>query len=254
MSQNPTTDQPAAHSLPDLADPTAILFDLDGTLVDTVAVRVAGWVEAFRRFDIAVDGQLLPRYMGSDGRWLAREVARAAGHEMDWATSDEIDRLAGSLFDKLNTAPQPLPGAIELLTALEQTGERSREGSGLTFCIATASQPGQVATSVASLRLPTPPPIVDAGHVENAKPEPDLLFAAAAQLDVPPDRCWYVGDSVWDMMAGSRAGMVGVGVTTGAVDAAALLKAGASVALPDLEVLLAELRRRGLLAAAPIGR
>lgn len=232
-------DRPVSRSLADLLSPTAILFDLDGTLVDTVALRVAGWVEAFRRFDVPVDRERLPAYMGSDGRWLAREVARAASLEMDWATSDEIDRLAGSLFDELNTAPKPLPGATELLTALE--------AGGLTYCIATASQPGQVATSVAALGLPAVPRIVDAGQVENAKPEPDLLLAAAAQLGVPPEQCWYVGDSIWDMMAGTRAGMTGVAVTSGAMGADALLEAGAAVSIANLTTLLEALRSRGLL-------
>jgi HAD superfamily hydrolase (TIGR01509 family) len=226
-------------SLSDLPEPRALLFDLDGTLVDTVALRVAAWVEAFGRFDIPVDRELLPAYMGSDGRWLAREVARAAGREIDWATSDEIDRLSGSHFDELNRAPQPLPGATELLTALEE--------EGLTFCIATASQPGQVEANVKALGLPAPPRIVDASHVENAKPEPDLLLAAAAQLGVAPEGCWYVGDSTWDMMASVRAGVVGIGVTTGATDAATLVSAGAAVAVPDLTTLHAELVRRELL-------
>ncbi len=243
MKQNLPANGPAPGRLratpADLPEPRALLLDLDGTLVDTVAVRVAAWVEAFRRFDIPADRESLPAYMGSDGRWLAREVARAAGREIDWATSDEIDRLSGSLFDELNQSPAPLPGATELLTALEE-----RE---LTFCIATASQPGQVEANVMALRLPAPPRIVDASHVENAKPEPDLLLAAAAQLGVAPGSCWYVGDSAWDMMASVRAGVVAVGVTTGATSAEKLLEAGASVALPGLPALLAELRRRGLL-------
>jgi HAD superfamily hydrolase (TIGR01509 family) len=234
----PPTVRPSV-ALPDLPEPQAILFDLDGTLVDTVALRVAAWVEAFGRFDIPIDRELLPAYMGSDGRWLAREVARAAGREIDWATSDEIDRLSGSLFDKLNKAPQPLPGATELLTALE--------GEGRTFCIATASQPGQVEANVKALGLPAPPRIVDASHVENAKPEPDLLLAAAAQLGVAPEGCWYVGDSSWDMMASVRAGTVAVGVTTGATSAETLLAAGAAVVVQGLPAFLAEFRRRGLL-------
>jgi HAD superfamily hydrolase (TIGR01509 family) len=243
MSYSRRPNQPPTDrlqvTLPDLPEPRALLFDLDGTLVDTVALRVAAWLEAFRRFDIPIDRELLPAYMGSDGRWLAREVARAAGREIDWATSDEIDRLSGALFDELNKAPQPLPGATELLTALEE--------EGLTFCIATASQPGQVEANVKALGLPAPPAIVDASRVENAKPEPDLLLAAAAQLGVAPEDCWYVGDSAWDMMASVRAGTVSVAVTTGATSAEALLAAGAAVAVQGLSALAAELRRRGLL-------
>jgi HAD superfamily hydrolase (TIGR01509 family) len=123
-----------------------------------------------------------------------------------------------TIFDELNVSPATLPGATELLTILE--------ASSLTFAIATASQPGQVAVSVAALRLPVPPRIIDAGHVEHAKPAPDLLLVAAEQVGVAPGRCWYVGDSAWDMMAGAAAGMPAVGVTTGATDAADLRRPG----------------------------
>jgi HAD superfamily hydrolase (TIGR01509 family) len=247
MSDQPIRTTPAAsvpaHATPAeieaLPEPAALLFDLDGTLVDTVRLRIAAWQEALGRHGIDVDQQRLGRYIGSDGRWLAREMARLiAGRDMDWAESDEADRESGAIFDELNRVPKPLPGSTELLTALEE--------SRLTFAIATSSQPGQVAVSVEALRLPAPPPITDGSHVEHAKPEPDLLLASAAQLDVAPAKCWYVGDASWDMLACSRAGMVGIGVTTGAADAATLLGAGARVAIPDLTVLLAALRARGL--------
>jgi beta-phosphoglucomutase-like phosphatase (HAD superfamily) len=223
-----------------LADPAALLFDLDGTLVDTVALRIEAWVRAFASRGLTVDPERLSGYMGSDGRWLAGEIGHAAGVELDWEARDRLDRMSGAIFTELNVAPVPLPGATELLTALEE--------SHLTFAIATSSQPGQVAVSVAALRLPSPPPITDGSHVERAKPEPDLLLASATQLDVPPARCWYVGDSVWDMMASVGAGMVAIGVTAGAADVAALSAAGAAVALSGLGDVHAELRRRGLVA------
>jgi HAD superfamily hydrolase (TIGR01509 family) len=228
-----------ATTLKQLVDPLAILFDLDGTLVDTVMVRVEGWRRAAGKMGLAIDPAILPQYMGSDGRWLAGEVARSIGVELDWAARDQLDRDAGANFDQLNVSPVPLPGATELLTLLES--------SSLIFLIATASQPGQVAVSVNALKLPAPPPIVDAGHVENAKPAPDLLLVAAAQLGIAPERCWYVGDSKWDMMAGAAARMPGIGVTTGATDAAGLLAAGATTVVSGLPELRDELRRRGLL-------
>jgi HAD superfamily hydrolase (TIGR01509 family) len=233
MSQN-------ARILAELRTPDAILFDLDGTLVHTVHLRAEAWRRAFSAFGLPIDAAVLPQYMGSDGRWLAGEVGRTAGRELDWETRDELDRAAGANFDELNVSPETLPGATELLTLLE--------ASDLIFAIATASQPGQVAASVGALGLPQPPPITDGGHVEHAKPAPDLLLASAAQVGVAPERCWYVGDSVWDMMAGVAAGMTGVGVTTGATDAAGLLAAGAEVAIPNLLPLIDELRRRELLA------
>jgi phosphoglycolate phosphatase len=225
-------------TLADLPDPQAVLFDLDGTLVDTVRARAEAWRLAFEKFGLAIDPAILPRYMGSDGRWLAGEVGRAAGRELDWVARDELDRSSGAIFDELNVSPATLPGAAELLTLLE--------ASSLTFAIATASQPGQVAVSVAALRLPAPPRIVDGGHVEHAKPAPDLLLAAAAQVGVAPERCWYVGDSAWDMMASVAAKMPAIGVTTGATDTAGLLAAGATVVIAGLPSLRDELRRRGL--------
>lgn len=238
MSPSTPPSRPSADpTLADLPDPAALLFDLDGTLVDTVQRRIEAWWEALRRGGVDVDRARLSGYIGSDGRWLAREMAREQGRELDYAETEELDRVSGAIFDELNASPVPLPGATELLTALEE--------SRLTFAIATSSRPGQVAVSVRSLRLPAPPPITDGSHVANAKPEPDLLLESAAQLGLPPERCWYVGDSKWDMMASVRAKMVGIGVTTGAVDADALAAAGAAVAVASLTELHAELRRRG---------
>jgi HAD superfamily hydrolase (TIGR01509 family) len=218
--------------------PQAVLFDLDGTLVDTVHLRIEAWAEALRRHGVVVDRKRLATLIGSDGRRLAREMSREAGREFDAAEASVVDDLSGAIFDELNAAPVPLPGATDLLSALEL--------SHLTFAIATSSLPGQVMASVNSLALPAEPPIVDQSHVTHAKPAPDLLLAAAAQLGVEPERCWYVGDSTWDMIASAAAGMTGIGVTTGAADSDALVAAGAAVTIEDLTVLLAELRRRGL--------
>ncbi|MGD0122033.1 MAG: HAD family phosphatase [Candidatus Limnocylindrales bacterium] len=218
--------------------PQAILFDLDGTLVDTVRLRIEAWTEALRQHGVAVDHDRLAGLIGSDGRRLAREMSREAGREFDEAEAKVVDDLSGAIFDELNATPAPLPGATELLSALEL--------SHLTFAIATSSLPGQVMASVRSLTLPAEPPIVDGSHVAHAKPAPDLLLAAAAQLGVAPEGCWYVGDSTWDMIASAAAGMTSIGVTTGAADSDALTAAGATVTIEDLTALLAELRRRGL--------
>jgi HAD superfamily hydrolase (TIGR01509 family) len=230
---------PSSRPLAGLAEPAALLFDLDGTLVDTVPVRIEAWSRAFERFGIPVDRASLAGYIGSDGRWLAAEIGRAAGRELNYAATDEVDQVAGAIFDELNTSPAPLPGATELLTALE--------ASRLSFAIATSSQLGQIAASVAALHLPSPPPITNGSDVVNAKPAPDLLLVSAAQLGVSPGRCWYVGDSTWDMLAAVRAGMVAIGVTTGAIDAPGLIATGASVSIPSLADLLDHLRERGLI-------
>ena len=218
--------------------PQAVLFDLDGTLVDTVHLRIEAWRGALRQHGVTVVRERLAGMIGSDGRRLALELSREAGREFDETEAKVVDDLSGAIFDKLNAVPVPLPGATDLLSALEV--------SHLTFAIATSSLPGQVMASVNSLGLPAEPQIVDGSHVAHAKPAPDLLLAAAAQLGAQPERCWYVGDSTWDMIASAAAGMTGIGVTTGAADSEALVAAGAAVTIEDLTVLLAELRRRGL--------
>ena len=230
-----TTDDLAALPLPG-----ALLFDLDGTLVDTVGRRVEGWQAAFAEIGIAADRDRIAALIGSDGKRLAREVSRAAGHRLAEDVIARVDRRAGALFSALNHDPHPLPGAAELLQALLD--------GPLPFAIATSSLGAQVMASVDALRLPHRPPIVDGEHVEHAKPAPDLLLLAAERMGTPPERCWYVGDAVWDFLACRAVGMTGVAVPTGAADADELLAAGADVALDSLDELAAELRRRGLLA------
>jgi HAD superfamily hydrolase (TIGR01509 family) len=226
------------HTLRSLPVPQAILFDLDGTLVDSVELRIEAWRRALGQHGVEVDHDRLAPLIGSDGRRLAREMSREVGREFDDAEAVAVDNLSGAIFDELNATPLPHAGATALLSALEL--------SHMTFAIATSSLPGQVMASVTSLGLPSEPTIVDGSHVEHAKPAPDLLLYAAAQLKATPERCWYVGDSTWDMVASAAAGMIGIGVTTGAASADALLAAGAAVTIEDLTVLLAELRRRGL--------
>jgi HAD superfamily hydrolase (TIGR01509 family) len=210
--------------------PAAIVFDLDGTLVDTVNTRIDAWEEVFAEFGIPVAGADLEPMIGMDGRRLAIEVASRAGATLDDTASEEIDRRAGELFDQRNRDPRPLRGARELLQRLDDVG--------VTWAIATSSRAAQVAASVAALRLERPPRIVDGSSVERAKPAPDLLLLAARRLDADAKECWYVGDSTWDMRAACAARMRAIGVLAGAaVDGDALRDAGATVVLDTLDQL-----------------
>jgi len=216
--------------MPPLRRPDAILFDLDGTLVDTVPARIAAWLAALDEIGITATQEQLGPMIGMDGRHLAREVAVAAGRRLTDEEAEAIDHRSGEQFDDRNRDPQPLPGARELLRGL---GER-----GLPWAIATSSRREQVAVSIRALDQPDEPRIVDGTHVEHAKPAPDLLLLGARELDAVPEACWYVGDSTWDMRAAVAAGMEPIGILAGAaVDAEALLDAGASVVLPTLRDL-----------------
>ncbi len=213
-----------------LPAPDAVLFDLDGTLVDTVPNRIGAWVEALERAGLPTGRDQLGPLMGLDGRRLAREIAALAGAPIDEARSEEIDRDSGEIYERLNRDPRPLPGVRAVVAAIERRG--------LRWAIATSSRKAQVAASVAALGLASEPTIIDASHVKHAKPEPDLLIYAARELRVDPARCWYVGDATWDMTSAVAAGMIAVGVSAGsAVGADALRAAGAAVVIGSLDAL-----------------
>ncbi len=214
-------------TLGDLPLPDALVFDLDGTLIDTVETRIAAWLEALAAAGTPTTRARLAPLIGLDGKRLASEIAALAGTPIDAARAEAIDRDSGERYGRRNRNPRPLPGVGELVAAIE-----ARQ---LRWAIATSSRKAQVATSVAALGLAAEPMIVDASHVRHAKPEPDLLLLAATQLRVAPARCWYIGDSTWDMVAAVAAGMVPIGVTAGAaVDAGALEEAGAVAVVGSL--------------------
>jgi HAD superfamily hydrolase (TIGR01509 family) len=220
-----------------LTRPNGLIFDLDGTLVDTVSARIDGWVEALEAAGIAATREVIAPMIGMDGKRLAREVAGSAGRQLSEEETETIDKAAGAGFDRRNVRPQALPGVREALAAIG--------AAGLPWVIATSSRREQVKVSVAALELAEAPEITDGSHVEHAKPAPDLLLLAARRLGVPPSRCWAIGDSTWDMRATVAAGMTAIGVTAGsAVTAAALTDAGAAQVIATLADLV------GLLGAA----
>jgi HAD superfamily hydrolase (TIGR01509 family) len=214
--------------LRDLPPPAAVIFDLDGTLVDTVETRITAWVDTLGEAGFPVTRERIAPLIGLDGKRLAREVAALAGTPIDERRAEAIDKRSGERYEKLNRFPRALPGVRRLVETLQ--------AQGIAWAIATSSRKAQVATSIAALDLPAEPTIVDASHVKHAKPEPDLLLLAAREVGVEPARCWYVGDSTWDMVSAVAAGMIAIGVTAGAaMDAAALMGAGASAVVDTLD-------------------
>jgi HAD superfamily hydrolase (TIGR01509 family) len=220
----------------ELARPIGLIFDLDGTLVDTVQARIDGWVEALRSAGLVTTAGEIGPLIGMDGKRLAREIAQEAGRSLSEREVEAIDKAAGEAFDRRNSAPRPLPGLAEALAAIE--------GCGATWLIATSSRAEQVRASVAALGLEREPTIVDGSHVEHAKPAPDLLLLAAQRLGTTPERCWAVGDSTSDVQAALAAGMTPVCVTAGsAVGRAKLLEAGATLVVETLGELAEVLER-----------
>lgn len=228
---------PTRHSSSSLPAPRAVVFDLDGTLVDTVGTRVQAWMAAFPDFGIEPDPAFLAPLMGSDGHLLARMVAEHAGVSLEPGVDEDIDRVAGQHFSELNRHPRQLPGVADVVAWLDR--------QSLPWAIATSSRPDEALASVAALALAKAPVVVDGSDVEHAKPAPDLLLKAAHVLDVEPRATWYVGDSRWDMLAAAAAGMTAVGITTGATSAPELVEAGASLTFDSLAGLLDHLTTAG---------
>jgi HAD superfamily hydrolase (TIGR01509 family) len=211
----------------DLPRPEGLIFDLDGTLVDTVQKRIDGWVEALGAAGVAASQRQIAPLIGMDGKRLAREVAQAAGRSLSEEETEAIDHAAGEAFDRRNRETEPLPGVAEVLAAIGTIGAK--------WLIATSSRAAQVRGSVAALGLDHEPEIVDGSHVAHAKPAPDLLLLAATRMGLPPERCWAIGDSTWDARAAAAAGMTSVCVMAGsAVTVGDLLAAGAAVVVPTL--------------------
>ncbi len=218
----------------DLPIPDAVLFDLDGTLVDTVATRIEAWLEALAEAGLPSNRDQIAPLIGVDGKRLASEIAALASQPIHEARAEEIDLRSGEIYEKLNSSPRPLPGVRRIVEAIEKRG--------IAWAIATSSRKAQVATSVAALGLPSEPTIVDASHVKHAKPEPDLLLLAAKEVGVKAARCWYVGDSTWDMVSAVAAGMIAIGVFAGsAVEPGVLDGAGAAAVVPTLNEIAAAL-------------
>jgi HAD superfamily hydrolase (TIGR01509 family) len=214
----------------EIARAAAFVFDLDGTLVDTVETRIVAWLRTFGEFGIKANRAQVSKLIGSDGKRVAQVVAQAAGESIDAERAEEIDKRAGDIYSELNTDPKALPGAIELLHLLDD--------QGLRWAIATSSRREQVDASINALALSRRPFVIDGSQVKRAKPAPDLLLLAARELGVEPSRSWYVGDAIWDMQAANAAGMPAIGVVSGSATADELAEAGASFTVKDLTELI----------------
>lgn len=213
----------------------ALLFDLDGTLIDTNAHHVEAWCETLAAFGIALAPDLLAQEMGKGGDIL---VPTLLGPETEQKHGDAMRRAHGIAFKELlsRTAPRWLPGAREILADARRAGLRTALATS-TGAADLAFLEGRLDVRFASLF----DAVTTADDAERSKPEPDILDAAAKKLGVHPLACAMVGDSLHDATAARRAGMGFIGVTTGYVDAARFDEAGARFVTPTLVELAQEL-------------
>ena len=217
---------------------TAFLFDLDGTLMDSVYQHVLAWREALEKIGLELSVWRIHRRIGMSGGLFLDALLRETGRRFGPEEAAEVRRTHAAAFARLVGAVRPLPGARDLLTYLTQ--------ANVPWAIATSGWLDSARPMLAMLDVPAGVPIVTRDQVEHAKPDPDLFLAAAARLNAPIDSCIVVGDSVWDLLAARRARALGVGVLSGGYGQDELERAGAYRVYEDPADLLRHIYEVGV--------
>jgi len=216
----------------------ALIFDLDGTLVDTVYAHVFAWQRALAEAGMPIEGWRIHRRIGMSGGLFTRAVARELGRPMTEAEVENVQRRHGELYRELLPERRPLPGAVDLLRHL-------REG-GVPHGIATSGRRPEINASLEALGVGEGVVVVERGDVMRAKPEPDLFLACQQRMGVEVRDVTVVGDAVWDLLAARRAGMLSVGLLTGGYGEEELARAGAFRVYRDPAELDASLDELGI--------
>jgi HAD superfamily hydrolase (TIGR01549 family) len=216
----------------------ALVFDLDGTLVDTVYAHVFAWQRAFSERGMAIDGWRIHRRIGMSGGLFTRAAARELGHEIPDEDARALQSRHGELFRELLPERRALPGAAELLAEL-----RERD---VVHGIATSGGRPDIDASLEALGVPDDMVVVDRGDVARAKPEPDLFLECARRLQADPPDCYVIGDAVWDLLAARRARMLSIGLLSGGYGDDELTRAGAFRVYRDAGELHASLDELGV--------
>ena len=187
---------------------TSFLFDLDGTLVDSVYQHVLAWREALDEEGIELSVWRIHRKIGMSGGLFTNMLLRETGLEIEEARIERLRRLHAESYKRRSGQVRPLPGARELLAYLTH--------SRIAWAIATSGRMETAGPVLETLGVdPSRVPVITRDKVKYAKPDPDLFLAAAEALQVPIENACVVGDSIWDMLAARRAGALGVGLLSG---------------------------------------
>jgi HAD superfamily hydrolase (TIGR01549 family) len=220
---------------------TAFLFDLDGTLVDSVYQHVLAWHEALANVGIKLAVWTIHRRIGMSGGLMANAILHETGHAVTTEEAGRLIRLHAEAYARLADQVRPLPGARELLAYLTR--------AGVPWAIATSGRLESARPTLDALGVGSGVPVVTRDQVARAKPDPDLFLAAAERLRVPIDDSVVVGDSVWDLLAARRARALGVGLLSGGYGQDELERAGAYRVYQDPADLLRHLDEVGVRAA-----
>jgi HAD superfamily hydrolase (TIGR01549 family) len=200
-------------------DRPAFLFDLDGTLVDSVYQHVLSWREALECCGIELAVWRIHRRIGMSGGLFASALLRETGKPVTTEQAEELQRRHAEAYARQAAQVRPLPGAKELLAFLTK--------AGIPWAIATSGKLDSARHTLRLLELGSDVPVITRDQVQRAKPDPDLFLTAAERLHVDIHDSFVVGDSVWDLLAARRARALGVGLMSGGYGQDELERAGA---------------------------
>jgi HAD superfamily hydrolase (TIGR01509 family) len=216
----------------------AFLFDLDGTLIDSVYQHVLAWREATQAAGIELPVWRIHRQIGMSGGLMLNALLRETGRPVSKKEAEHIQAVHAKAFAEQASSLRILPGAQELLDTLA--------AEGVAHAIATSGRLHNARHALKLLKLHDDVPIVTRDDVRFAKPDPDLFLAAGQRLNVPMSRCVIVGDSVWDLLAARRAFGLGIGLLSGGYGREELERAGAYRVYQDPAELLRHLDEVGV--------
>jgi len=209
-----------------MASSVAFLFDLDGTLVDSVYNHVRAWHLALREQGMDLSVWRIHRKIGMSGSLFTAQLQRELGRPIDEAAIERLRDRHAELFRELSQDVPPLPGAAELLEELTK--------QQLPWAIATSGRMRTAATNLKSLGVDTEKAtVITRDEVRYAKPDPDLFVEAARRLGVTTRGSYVIGDSIWDMYAARRCGALGIGLLSGGYGRDELERAGAMRVFDD---------------------
>src|SRR5690349_7923357 len=219
-------------------DVPAMLFDLDGTLIDSVYQHVLAWQEALMDVGIDLSVWKIHRRIGMSGGLFVTALLRETGGVLSADQIRALNLAHAEAYARRRDTVRPLPGARELLAALT--------GRQVPWAIATSGLAIAARPALQMLGLPADTPLVTRDQVRHAKPDPDLFIAAAERIGVDVRSAIVVGDSIWDLLAARRAGALGVGLLAGGYGRDELERAGAYRVYADPADLLMHLDEVGV--------
>jgi HAD superfamily hydrolase (TIGR01509 family) len=209
----------------------AFLFDLDGTLIDSVYQNVVAWRNALSKLSIDLSVWRIHRRIGMSGGLFVSALLRETGRTLSEQDIESLQQDHAAEYLAQIDSVRPLPGAAGLLAALTE--------HDVPWAIATSGRQVMARQALPMLGLPDDAPMVTRDMVRHAKQDPDLFLAAAALLGVEIRQSMVVGDSVWDLLAARRAGALGIGLLSGGYGREELERAGAYRVYADPAELLA---------------